>query len=64
MGLDRSLRHIGEHRIGPAESNHGELGEENSDVGQDMVATKQERGQDQRSDPQRKPDTCGAQRAR
>ena len=43
ISLDRLLRHIGEHRIGAAEGDHGQLGKEDGDVGEDVVAAKQER---------------------
>ena len=37
MGLDRLLRHVGQHRIGAAEAHHRELGKEHADADQHMV---------------------------
>ncbi len=53
MGLDRLLRHIGEHRIGAAEAHHRELGKERADADQHVAGAERQRGQRDRRPPQR-----------
>ena len=40
--IDRLLRHIGQHRIGTTEGDHGHLAEEHRDLGEDVVAAQAE----------------------
>jgi hypothetical protein len=59
MGLDRLLRHIGQHGVGAAEADHGELGKERSDAHQHVVRPERGDGQRHRRPPHDKADDHG-----
>jgi len=56
FALHRRLRHVGEHRIGAAEGDHGEFREEDTDLGQHMMRTQQKCQRGERYKPHRAPD--------
>ena len=62
MGLDRLLRHVGEQRVGAAEADHGELGEEKPDVDQHMVRPEQKQRQHDRRPPGEEADDARCRR--
>ena len=58
MGIDNRLRHVGQHRIGPAEGHDRQLAEEEREVGQEGLSGGPD--QQQRRGPERAPDQRGA----